>query len=93
MDRFETPIITETDIDEAATNDYINSEFSLDLLPKLPEKLTVLDAASVLSVSVPTIDRMVKDGQLKLTKSAILSYLKANFLVNRPINLTQISPD
>ena len=93
MNRFETPIITENDIDETAANDYINPEISLDLLPKLPEKLTVLDAAAVLSVSVPTIDRMVKEGQLKLTKTAILSYLKANFLVKRPINLTQISPD
>ena len=93
MTSFESPIITENDIDETAANNYINPEISLDLLPKLPEKLTVLDAASVLSVSVPTIDRMVKDGQLKLTKSAILSYLKANFLVKRPINLPQISPD
>ena len=93
MTSFESPIITENDIDETAANNYINPEISLDLLPKLPEKLTVLDAASVLSVSVPTIDRMIKDGQLKLTKSAILSYLKANFLVKRPINLTQISPD
>ncbi len=93
MTSFESPIITENEIDETAANNYINQEFSLDLLPKLPEKLTVLVAASVLSVSVPTIDRMVKDGQLKLTKSAVLSYLKANFLVKRPINLTQISPD
>lgn len=86
-------IITENDIDERAAEDYITAENDLELLPEIPEKLTILTAAEILSVSEPTITRMLEDGEIQLKKSAILAYLARNYLVNRPLNLPQIDPN
>ncbi len=86
-------IITETDIDEAAAKAYLTAENDIELLPEVPDNLTVIAAAEILSVSEPTIIRMLEDGQIQLKKSAILAYLDHNYLANRPLNLTQNTPN
>ena len=88
----EMQIITENNIDENAAKAYITAENELELLPGIPENLTIIAAAEILSVSEPTISRMLEDGQIQLKKSAILAYLDHNYLANRPLNLPQNTP-
>lgn len=86
-------IITENDIDEIAARDYLAANRGVELFPRIPESLTVSTAAKLLYVSEPTIERMVADGQITLTKAAITTYIEQNYLANRPINLTQNTPN
>ncbi len=86
-------IITENDIDEIAARDYLAANRGVELFPRIPENLTVSTAAKLLHVSEPTIERMVADGQIALTKTAITAYIERNYLANRPINLTQNTPN
>ena len=86
------PIITEDFIDEEQAKDYLEASYEgLDLLPKIPEKLSESNAAVVLNVSKPTIQRMVQSKEIKLEKQAILAYIHAKMLVNRPLKL-EITP-
>ena len=85
-------IITENDIDETAAKAYLTAGNDIELLPEVPDNLTVIAAAEILSVSEPTIIRMLEDGQIQLKKSAILAYLERNYLANRPLNLPQNTP-
>ena len=85
-------IITENDIDETAAKAYLTAGNDVELLPEVPDNLTVIAAAEILSVSEPTIIRMLEDGQIQLKKSAILAYLDHNYLANRPLNLPQNTP-
>ena len=81
-------VITGDYIDEERANEYFATSYKgIDLLPQVPETLSEEVAAGVLNVSEPTIKRMVQDGQIKLKKDAILSYIHAKMLVNRPLNL------
>lgn len=81
-------IITENYIDENSAKDYLEASYEgLDLLPKIPEKLSETDAAAVLNVSEPTIQRMVQTNEIKLEKQSILAYIQAKMLVNRPLKL------
>ena len=87
-------IIRDNDIDEDLAREFLQSPYNeLELLPGIPERLTVLEAASVLSVSEPTIQRMLEDNQIKLSKTSILAYITQNFSANRPLNLSQIAPN
>ena len=88
----EMQIITENDIDETAAKAYLTAGNDIELLPEVPDNLTVIAAAEILSVSEPTIIRMLEDGQIQLKKSAILAYLDHNYLANRPLNLPQNTP-
>lgn len=86
------PIITEDFIDEEQAKDYLEASYEcLDLLPKIPEKLSERNAAAVLNVSEPTIQRMVQTNEIKLEKQSILAYIQAKMLVNRPLKL-EITP-
>lgn len=85
-------IITENDIDETAAKAYLTAGNDIELLPEVPDNLTVIATAEILSVSEPTIIRMLEDGQIQLKKSAILAYLDHNYLANRPLNLPQNTP-
>lgn len=85
-------IITENNIDEAAAKAYLTDGNDIELLPEVPDNLTVIAAAEILLVSEPTIVRMLEDGQIQLKKSAVLAYLDHNYLANRPLNLTQNTP-
>lgn len=75
-------------IDEEAAISYLNNYYKdIELLPNIPEELTIIDMAAILNVSVPTIERMIIDKQLTLTKKSVLHYIMENMLCNRPINL------
>ncbi|MEE3313081.1 MAG: hypothetical protein VZR56_02865 [Treponema sp.] len=87
------PIITDNNIDEEEAEEWLSAKNTIDFLPGIPENLTVKDAAGILAVSELTIIRMVEDHQIQLNKQSILDYINQNYLVNRPLNLTQNSPD
>lgn len=79
-------IIQDSYIDEEEAKNFLQNLYEgIDLLPGVPEKLTVQDAAAVLNVSIPTIDRMVQDGQLKLTKKNIIQTVMNNFLSEKSV--------
>ncbi|MBQ9237860.1 MAG: hypothetical protein IJ191_00870 [Treponema sp.] len=88
-------IITETDIDETAAKDYLTVPYgNLDLLPCVPVELSVTDAAHILAVSRPTVDRMLTDGQIALTKASLINYIQSNLKAERPLTLTpKTAPD
>ena len=80
-------IIQENYIDEEAARAFLNDCYNgLDLLPNIPSKISNEIAANVLNVSMPTIERMVQDGQIKLTRRSLLKYIFDNMLCNRPVS-------
>lgn len=81
-------IILDNDINEEAARNYLNDCYSgLELLPNIPDKFSRLTAATILNVSLPTIDRMLNDKQIELTKQSLLNYIMQNMLVNYPLAL------
>ena len=85
---FRNSIIQNGFIDEEAAILYLNNYYKgIELLPNIPEELTIVDVSAILNVSVPTIERMLNDKQLTLTKTSVLHYIMKNMLCNRPINL------
>ena len=80
-------IIQENYIDEEAARAFLNDCYNgLDLLPNIPSKISNEIAADVLNVSMPTIERMVHDGQIELTRRSLLKYIFDNMLCNRPVS-------
>ena len=80
-------IIQENYIDEEAARAFLNDCYNgLDLLPNIPSKISNEIAADVLNVSMPTIGRMVQDGQIELTRRSLLKYISDNMLCNRPVS-------
>lgn len=80
-------IIQEDYIDEEAARAFLNDCYNgLNLLPNIPEKISSEIAADVLNVSMPTIERMVHDGQIELTRRSLLQYIFDNMLCNRPVS-------
>lgn len=79
-------IIQEDNINEEAARSFLNDCYSgVNLLPNVPAKVTRQIAAAVLNVSAPTIERMLQDKQLELTKKSLLQYIFNNMLCNRPL--------
>ena len=62
-------IIQETYIDETAARGFLNDCYKgIDLLPNVPEVLSRQIVSAILNVSIPTVDRMLQDRQVSLTK-------------------------
>lgn len=79
-------IIQENEIDEEAAYEFLNDCYrGVDLLPNVPSKITPQIAAAILNVSMPTIERMLQEKQLKLTKKDLQKYIFDNMLCNRPV--------
>lgn len=79
-------IIQENNINEEAAREFLNDCYKgVNLLPNVPAKITRQIAAAVLNVSMPTIERMLQDNQLKLTRKSLQKYIFDNMLYNRPL--------
>ncbi|WP_147612649.1 helix-turn-helix domain-containing protein [Treponema pectinovorum] len=79
-------IIQENYIDEEAAKQYLNDCYKdVDLLPNVPEKLTVQTMAAVLNISEPTVSRMITAQEINPFKKDVLNYILKNMLVNHPI--------
>ena len=72
-----------------------NAEYDFDLLPELPELLSLADLCLVFNISMPSAQKLIDTGILSpinipgeaicFPKSEILDFIFANFLVNKPI--------
>ncbi len=81
-------IVSGEEIDETAAREFLNDCYKgIDLLPCVPETLGFEDAALVLGVSEPTIQRMVASGKICLTRKSIEDYIFKNFLYNKPLEI------
>ena len=79
-------IIQENNINEEAAREFLNDCYKgINLLPNVPAKITRQIAAAVLNVSMPTIERMLQDNQLKLTRKSLQKYIFDNMLYIRPL--------
>lgn len=83
-------IIQDNYIDEEEARNFLKNLYSgIELLPGVPEKLTTKEAAFVLNVSIPTVERMISDGMLKLTKQNLIDLVMANMLAEKSIEEEQ----
>lgn len=83
-------IIQDNYIDEEEARNFLQNLYSgIELLPGVPEKLTTQEAANVLNVSIPTVERMLSEGMLKLTKQNLIDLVMKNMLAEKPIEEEQ----
>lgn len=83
-------IIQDNYIDEEEARNFLQNLYSgIELLPGVPEKLTTQEAANVLNVSIPTVERMLSEGMLKLTKQNLIDLVLKNMLAEKPIEEEQ----
>ncbi|MDE5898935.1 MAG: hypothetical protein K2H09_06705 [Treponemataceae bacterium] len=83
MDR----IINDGGIDEQEAREWLSREYSgLNLLPRVPDECTAAIIAAVLDVSALTVERMLRDGQIALTRRSLEQYIQTNLLANRPVD-------
>ena len=71
------------------------ASYDFDLLPELPELLSLNDLCLVFNISMPSAQKLIETGVLSpinipgedvcFPKSEILDFIFANFLVNKPI--------
>lgn len=71
------------------------ASYDFDLLPELPELLSLADLCLVFNISMPSAQKLIETGVLSpinipgeaicFPKSEILNFIFANFLVNKPI--------
>lgn len=82
----EESIIQEKYIDEEQARNYLTQDYKgINLLPGINKRVTIECAAEVLNVSIPTVERMLQDKQLELTRKSILAYIFSHFLYQRPV--------
>lgn len=83
-------IIQDKYIDEEEARNFLQNLYSgIELLPGVPEKPTTQEAAAVLNVSIPTVERMLSEGMLKLTKQNLIDLVMKNMLAEKPIEEEQ----
>lgn len=83
-------IIQDNYIDEEEARNFLQNLYSgIELLPGVPEKPTTQEAAAVLNVSIPTVERMLSEGMLKLTKQNLIDLVMKNMLAEKPIEEEQ----
>lgn len=83
-------IIQDKYIDEEEARNFLQNLYSgIELLPGVPEKPTTQGAAAVLNVSIPTVERMLSEGMLKLTKQNLIDLVMKNMLAEKPIEEEQ----
>lgn len=79
-------IIQDDYIDEEEARNFLQNLYDgVELLPGVSEELTAQEAASVLNVSIPTVERMVSDRMLKLTKTDLIETVMNNMLAEKPV--------
>jgi excisionase family DNA binding protein len=61
-------IFTNDDIDTDAAHDFFTVGYDFDPLPGTPDRLTLKEAAFILDVSVPTVQRLVQQGILPIAR-------------------------
>lgn len=81
---------------------FLRGGYSFDLLPSLPDVLTIKTAAEALCVAPETMQRIAAEYKLPLVKNGLypgikkadfLSLIFENFVVFRPLDLPENAPE
>ena len=90
-------------LDKKACLEYLKGNYDFDLLPLIPDMMSLSTAACVLDISLTTLEKLVSLDQLptvkgsggitKVKKTDLIKYIQAAFLVNEPVLFTEISPN
>lgn len=90
-------------LDKEACLDFLKGDYDFDLLPLIPDIMSLSTAACVLDISLATLEKLVSLKQLPVVKSSgdtteirkidLIKYIQTAFLVNEPVLFTEISPN
>lgn len=90
-------------LDKEACLEFLKGNYDFDLLPLIPDMMSLSTAACVLDISLETLEKLVSHGQLpvvetpgdttKVRKTDLIKYIQTAFLCNEPLLITEISPN
>lgn len=90
-------------LDHAACMEYLSGDYNFDLLPNTPSILSFDEAAMILGISSPTLERLVSIGSLPaadapgegqyILKPDLIKYIQASFFHNLPVPDIEKSPN
>ena len=90
-------------LDKKACLEYLKGNYDFDLLPLIPDMMSLSTAACVLGISLATLEKLVSLDQLptvkvsggttKVKKTDLIKYIQTAFLCNEPVLITEISPN
>lgn len=90
-------------LDKKACLEYLKGNYDFDLLPLIPDMMSLSTAACVLDISLATLEKLVSLDQLptvkvsggttKVKKTDLIKYIQTAFLCNEPVLFTEISPN
>ena len=88
-------------LDKKACLEYLKGKYDFDLLPLIPDMMSLSTAACVLDISLATLEKLVSLDQLptvkvsggttKVKKTDLIKYIQTAFLCNEPLLITEIS--
>ena len=90
-------------LDKEACLEFLKGNYDFDLLPLIPNIMSLSTAACVLDISLATLEKLVSLKQLPTVKPSgdiieirkidLIKYIQMAFLVNEPVLFTEISPN
>ena len=82
-------------LDKKACLEYLKGNYDFDLLPLIPDMMSLSTAACVLDISLMTLEKLVSLDQLptvkgsggttKVKKTDLIKYIQTAFLCNEPV--------
>ena len=88
-------------LDKEACLDFLKGDYDFDLLPLIPDIMSLSTAACVLDISLATLEKLISLGQLptvkpqgdttEVRKTDLIKYIQTAFLCNEPVLITEIS--
>ena len=90
-------------LDKEACLEFLKGNYGFDLLPLIPDIMSLSTAACVLDISLATLEKLISLGQLptvkpqgdatEVRKTDLIKYIQTAFLCNEPVLITEISPN
>lgn len=90
-------------LDKEACLEFLKGNYDFDLLPLIPDMMSLSTAACVLDISLAALEKLVSLKQLPTVKTPgdiieirkidLIKYIQTAFLCNEPVLITEISPN
>ena len=90
-------------LDKKACLEYLKGNYDFDLLPLIPDMMSLSTAACVLDISLATLEKLISLGQLptvkpqgdtiEVRKTDLIKYIQTAFLCDEPVLITENSPN
>ena len=90
-------------LDKEACLEFLKGNYDFDLLPLIPDMMSLSTAACVLDISLATLEKLISLGQLptvkpqgdttEVRKTDLIKYIQTAFLCNEPVLFTEILPN